>query len=208
MKKINIAVIISIIPHVFFLFVILPLNNNFIEEKVDPYQYISINAVLLNNQPEEEPFKSITEENPIINKQETEQENFLVANISDTEDTELENGSGENTNDTIITTNTETTYEYYPLSMVQIKPSLIEKPDFIFPRAARRNDITEATVVVELLLNEQGEVMNCTIIEEAGYGFDEATIEVFEGARFTPAYIDGKPVPVIVRIPIHWKLED
>jgi len=219
MKKTNFAVIISIILHILILFTFLPLNNNFIEDEEEPYQYKIINAVLLNNQPKKvsAPVNSNAQENQteIINREikseeDTVLENFIVADPDNTKDalpeqeTNSQNISGSSIESSLNSDNTE----YYSLSIVDTKPALIEKPDFIFPRTARRNNITEATVTVEILLSEYGEVIECTVIEEAGFGFDEAVIEMFNSAQFTPAYIGNTPVPVKVRIPVHCKLED
>ena len=198
------AVIISIIIHLTVLFLVLPLNNENTAIKKEPYEYLSINAVLLNNQPEElidvQPPAADEELNENIIAEEIN-ESFIIAEQDKEAGTVPDNSqdSGETDNNR---------YDYYPLSMVQIKPSLIEKAEFIFPRAARRNDISEATVIIEIILNEKGEIVECMVAESAGYGFDEAVLDMFKNARFSPAYIDNKPVPVKVRIPVQCRLEE
>jgi TonB family protein len=196
LKKASIAV--SVLIHLVILLAVLPVNNNIPAPKKDKYKYLSINAVLLNNQPAEhvDPVPERTEATELTN-----QNTFITGN-SESDPNKYSEKNPENTG------KENAKYDYYPLSMVNTKPALLEKSEFIFPAEAKKNNITEADVMVEILLNEEGEIFECRITDPAGYGFDEAVIEMFKGARFSPALINNIPVPVKIKIPVHCILED
>jgi len=59
------------------------------------------------------------------------------------------------------------------------------------------------TVVLELEIDEEGDVRNVLVLESAGDAFDEAAVEAAWKYRFSPAEVDGKPAPVR----IHYRSE-
>lgn len=78
-----------------------------------------------------------------------------------------------------------------------------------FPAAARSASITRKTVVVQMQVNEDGSLKSAKIISPpSGYGFDEAAMKVMDRIRFRPGKIGGKPVKMVLRLPITFVLED
>jgi len=77
-------------------------------------------------------------------------------------------------------------------------PKLPEPVDIVrptYPAVALQEGI-EARVVVELVLDEQGRVLDANIPEPVGNGFDEAVLQVVFDWRFTPALdARGRAVP-------------
>lgn len=80
---------------------------------------------------------------------------------------------------------------------------------YYFPASAKAANITEMTVVVEIQVDEKGTLLGSRIVGgKAGYGFDEAAIQIVKRARFSPGLIQGKPVKMNHRLPINFTLED
>ena len=77
-----------------------------------------------------------------------------------------------------------------------------------YPEIARKANV-EGRVIVQLIVDENGNVRDPEILRGAGAGLDEEAIRVIsEHAEFTPGRQDGKPVAVRLSIPIVFKLND
>lgn len=74
----------------------------------------------------------------------------------------------------------------------------------VYPPLALRRRL-EATVVLDLVIDEQGAVTP-TVVEDPGYGFAEAAVRAFRGLVAAPALADGKPVVSRLRYPVHFVL--
>ena len=57
----------------------------------------------------------------------------------------------------------------------------------------------EGTVVLDLIVGDDGRVREVTVVEGLGHGLDEAAIAALRACRFSPGEKDGKPVAVRVR---------
>ena len=90
---------------------------------------------------------------------------------------------------------------------VDQKPSVLRKVEPKYPEAARRAN-REAVVMVEFTVDVNGRATDIKVAEPKGFGFDEAAIEAIERWRFTPAKKDGESVPMRVRQPIRFNLDD
>jgi TonB family protein len=69
-------------------------------------------------------------------------------------------------------------------------------------RAAR----LEGTVVLSLVVDQQGRPQNLKVVRSLGLGLDTKAIEAVEKWSFKPGMKDGKPVPVMASIEINFKL--
>ena len=77
-----------------------------------------------------------------------------------------------------------------------------------YPEIARKANV-EGRVIVQLIVDENGNVRDPEILRGAGAGLDEEAIRVIsEHAEFTPGRQDGKPIAVRLSIPIVFKLND
>ena len=75
-----------------------------------------------------------------------------------------------------------------------------------YPEIARKAHV-EGRVIVQVIVDENGNVRDAEIVRRAGAGLDEEAIRVIsEHAEFTPARQDGKPVAVKVSLPITFTL--
>jgi protein TonB len=78
-----------------------------------------------------------------------------------------------------------------------------------FPAAARSANITRKTVVLQMQINEDGSIRSAKIISPpSGYGFDEAAMKVVRRLRFRAGKIGGKPVKMLLQLPITFVLEE
>jgi len=77
-----------------------------------------------------------------------------------------------------------------------------------FPYEARRANITNKVVVVRVQVDDTGKLNSSSVVSAAaGYGFDEAAIEVLSRARFIPGYKDGLPVKMVHDLAIRFVLD-
>ena len=90
---------------------------------------------------------------------------------------------------------------------VDQKPSILRSPDPKYPEAARRAN-REAVVIVEFTVDVDGKPIDIKVPEPKGFGFDEAAVDAIERWRFTPAKKGGESVPMRVRQPIRFNLDD
>jgi len=67
-----------------------------------------------------------------------------------------------------------------------------------YTEAARLASV-EGTVVLDLVVDEQGRARDIVVVEGLGHGLTEAAIAALAQCRFAPGEKDGKPVPVRVR---------
>lgn len=78
-------------------------------------------------------------------------------------------------------------------------PELIGGLDVLQSRirypAAAMNANVEGRVVIQMLVDETGQMSSPTVIKSLGYGCDEEALRVIRGARFEPARVGGRPVP-------------
>lgn len=84
-------------------------------------------------------------------------------------------------------------------------PALVREPRPGYPPIAARQRI-EAMVMASLLVSETGEVLDVKILKgEPRFGFNDAAIRAFRGARYSPAMKDGKRVRTWIPQMIHFK---
>jgi protein TonB len=57
----------------------------------------------------------------------------------------------------------------------------------------------EGTVVLDVIVGEDGRVRDVSVVSGLAHGLDEAAIAALRDCHFTPGEKDGKPVPVRVR---------
>lgn len=74
-----------------------------------------------------------------------------------------------------------------------------------YPEIARKAGI-EGRVVVQFIVDEQGNVVNPVVIRGIGGGCDEAAIDAVRGVRFSPGMQRGRPVKVQFQLPIVFRL--
>jgi TonB family protein len=86
-------------------------------------------------------------------------------------------------------------------------PKPIFEPEAEFSDEARRAKY-EGTVVVELIVDANGNPQNVHTVRTLGMGLDEKAIEAVQKYKFKPAVDQktGKPVPVLVSVEVRFRL--
>ena len=64
----------------------------------------------------------------------------------------------------------------------------------------------EGKVKLEVLIDDKGKIRKVTVIKSAGEAFDQAAITAISNSSFTPGNVDGKPVTVLLRVPVNFSL--
>lgn len=84
-------------------------------------------------------------------------------------------------------------------------PRLIQAPDPSFSDYARRAK-TNGIVVVGLTVDTSGRARDVCIVRALGMGLDEEAIRAVERYRFSPARMNGTPVPVAINIEVNFRI--
>lgn len=70
-----------------------------------------------------------------------------------------------------------------------------------------RSQGIEGRVIVQFIINKQGEVEDPKTLNSLGYGLDEEAIRVVKSSKFKPGKIDSKPMRVKFTLPITFYLQ-
>ncbi|HEX8830141.1 MAG TPA: energy transducer TonB [Longimicrobium sp.] len=104
------------------------------------------------------------------------------------------------------------TFEGYVYETVEEKPLLDNARDVArlldrnYPEALSEAGIA-GQVTLQLIVDENGRVRpgSVRVISASHEEFTAATLRIAERMRFRPARVEGRPVPVMVTLPIDWK---
>lgn len=91
----------------------------------------------------------------------------------------------------------------YQITAVPVFPVATILSRIQYPPLAARLGI-EATVFLELYIDEHGVIRKIVVLKDPGYGFAEAAVRALQGLTVTPAEANGKPVAVRFRYPIRF----
>jgi periplasmic protein TonB len=92
-----------------------------------------------------------------------------------------------------------------PVYELSRAPTFKNKVEPKYPDQARRDGI-EGTVQLEILIDENGRVRKIKVLKSPGHGLDKAAIAAVSKSQFHPGVINGKPVPVKIKIPYRFVL--
>lgn len=84
-------------------------------------------------------------------------------------------------------------------------PRFIHQERPIYPPGMRSIG-KEGTVKLDVLIDNQGKVRQVTVLKSAGAVFDEAAIQAMWLSSFSAGNINGKPVAVMMRMPVRFRL--
>ncbi|WP_028845513.1 energy transducer TonB [Thermodesulfovibrio thiophilus] len=85
-------------------------------------------------------------------------------------------------------------------------PQFIYRETPVYPKIARRLG-KEGRVVLRLIINEHGKLIDIEVIEKAPYGFTESAIDAVKKSKFYPAIKDGKAVACKAILPVRFILK-
>jgi TonB family protein len=84
-----------------------------------------------------------------------------------------------------------------PVPLYQVEPEYSEE--------ARKAKF-QGTVVLEIVIDERGYPTNFKIPNPLGLGLDEKAVEAVRQWRFRPGMKNGKPVAVVARVEVNFRL--
>ena len=87
--------------------------------------------------------------------------------------------------------------------LVTEMPSIISEAKITYPKGMQR----EGTVVLSVLIDEQGSVRDASIVESLAVEMDAEALRAIKKYRFSPAKIENVPVAVRIRYAIKFVLE-
>jgi TonB family protein len=91
--------------------------------------------------------------------------------------------------------------------MVEREPVVIAKKEPVYPELAMRAGI-EGKVWVKIWVDKRGMPHDVMLIKSDQEIFNAPALEAARQFRFTPAYLDGKPVDVWVSVPFKFRLAE
>lgn len=92
-----------------------------------------------------------------------------------------------------------------PIFQLSTLPRMLHRQVPEYPPAMKEQG-KEGTVKLEVLLDIKGRIRNVTVIRSAGKLFDDAAVAAIKNSSFAPANVDGKPVAVLMKIPVKFRL--
>ncbi len=92
-------------------------------------------------------------------------------------------------------------------SVVEDPPEILSAPTLRYPRWLEQAGI-EGRVIVQLILDTLGraEPSSVKVIQTPNAGFDSTAMNYVLRARFKPGTVHGRPVRVLLNLPIDFKL--
>ncbi|MBN1594473.1 TonB family protein [candidate division FCPU426 bacterium] len=96
---------------------------------------------------------------------------------------------------------------FLPFYKVETLPVFKNRVLPAYPEAARKLGRT-SQVMLEAYIDAEGNVRQVRILRSGGGLFDQAAITALQQSRFTPALILGRAVPVVIRVPYVFNLEN
>lgn len=100
---------------------------------------------------------------------------------------------------------------YLPQHKISNAPGIptkevMERAVKLYPTLANKQKI-EGVVILELYIDQYGNIRDIKILKEPGYGLGEAAVKAIEGLKCAPALANGKSVAVRFRYPVRFKLK-
>lgn len=90
----------------------------------------------------------------------------------------------------------------FGMAELDSQPKLVNRPSVSFPAAQRRRGVTEAKVVLEVLISSNGKVSVKRVLESPHEDFSAMARAFATRALFTPPKKDGRPVNALFRWPL------
>lgn len=96
--------------------------------------------------------------------------------------------------------------EILPDEPAVTRPEKISGAPPVYTEMARRAGV-EGVVIVESVIDEEGNVTNTRILRGLPMGLNEAALEALETWKFKPATLEGRPVKVYYTLTVNFKID-
>lgn len=97
------------------------------------------------------------------------------------------------------------TLDIQPLHRLSQAPQFLQRIDPEYPEAERASG-RQANLVVEVVVDTRGRVLQASIVKSGGANFDQAALNAVKQSLFLPGYIGGQSVVVRFQIPFRFQL--
>jgi TonB family protein len=97
------------------------------------------------------------------------------------------------------------TLDIQPLHRLSQAPRFLQRIEPAYPEAERASG-RQANVVVEVVVDTHGSVLEATIVKSGGPHFDLAALKAVKQSLFVPGYMDSQSVVVRFQIPFRFQL--
>ena len=87
------------------------------------------------------------------------------------------------------------------------RPEVLISKAPVYTELARRARVT-GTVIVEAVIDEQGNVTDARVLKGLPMGLDRAAVEAVQTWKFKPATLQGRPVPVYYILTVNFQVDD
>ena len=86
-----------------------------------------------------------------------------------------------------------------------VLPVNVYRRDPVYPELARKAHL-QGVVIVEATIDRQGNVIEATVLRDAGLRCGAAVVEALRGWKYRPATLNGRPVSIIVTVTVTFRL--
>ena len=87
-----------------------------------------------------------------------------------------------------------------------VKPEKLNAPQPLYTEIARKARI-QGVVIVQAIIDKEGNVTNARVLKGLPMGLDQAAIEAIKKWKFSPATLNGKPVSVYYNLTVNFSLQ-
>jgi periplasmic protein TonB len=94
---------------------------------------------------------------------------------------------------------------YAPADVTE-RPRPLSRPTPNYPASLRRQRL-EGDVVLEFVVNQQGRVQDIQVLSATHEAFAAPALDAIRGMRFSPGTLDGRAVPVRLRVSVPFRFE-
>ena len=88
-----------------------------------------------------------------------------------------------------------------------IIPTPIRRITPVYPEQCKKDKI-EGTVILEIEINAEGNVIDARVLKSDHPDLDEAAMEAIKKWKYEPVLKEGKPVPVVFAVAINFWLRN
>jgi len=85
-------------------------------------------------------------------------------------------------------------------------PSFMHQEVPVYPALARRLG-KEGRVLLKLLIDAEGKLKHVEVVETAGYGFTEASLDAVKRSTYAPGFQNGSKVAMRVLLPVSFRMQ-
>jgi periplasmic protein TonB len=86
------------------------------------------------------------------------------------------------------------------------RPEKISGPQPVYTEMARKARV-QGVVIVEAIIDENGNVTNARVLKGLPMGLDKAAIDAVQRWKFKPATLQGRPVKVYYSLTVNFQVQ-